>query len=234
MNNHYNDIIISASHDLRSQFHGILGISQILNEHLDTITKEDAKEYISMLDEGLKNNYFYFLNIFKLLRLHSEPERFKFAEHYINEIISDVISDNNQRLTAKKITLNVNEIPDISFICNKELLIDALSNILSNAVKYSYYNSEINFNIANIKDNIIFTVEDFGVGFKESHLAKLFDINKKFSTEGTLNESGSGLGLIMAYEISKFHSGRLEIKSLPERGTAVTLSVPPAQLDKRH
>lgn len=219
-------MISVAYHDLNSQYHGLLGISQILSENIDLLSKEDIKDYIFMLDEGLQKNYNYFFNILSLLRINTEPEKYRFAECYLNEITSEAIANIKLSSSKKKITINSSFNLTTKLVCNKHLLIVAITIILSNAIKYSHYNSEVSFSVSVTNDFIEFNINDYGIGISDKQKVRLFDISKKFSNDGTLNESGNGLGLILTQAIANLHGGRLEIKSIEERGTAVTLAIP--------
>ena len=77
------------------------------------------------------------------------------------------------------------------------------------------------------------TIEDNGVGISDENMVKLFKIGENFTTSGTSNEEGTGLGLILCKEFMENSGGSLEIKSKVGKGTKFTLKVPPLNQAKK-
>lgn len=89
-----------------------------------------------------------------------------------------------------------------------------LRNLISNAIKFSFFENKIIVDANIIGEKIIFSVTDFGVGIPEKLLKNLFNLDKNTSTVGTNNEMGTGLGLILCKEFIERHSGKFGQKVL--------------------
>ena len=107
------------------------------------------------------------------------------------------------------------------------LISTSLRNILSNAVKFSYADSQIELNVKSLdQDWVEITVCDFGVGIDEERLPYLFNIEKNVSTLGTASEKGTGLGLILCKEFIERCHGTLVVDSQIGTGTLFTIKLP--------
>ena len=77
-----------------------------------------------------------------------------------------------------------------------------------------------------INHKTMITITDHGVGIAEENLSKLFDIKTHQSTKGTMQESGTGLGLLICKEFIEKHGGNIHIYSIIGEGTRITFDLP--------
>jgi signal transduction histidine kinase len=104
-------------------------------------------------------------------------------------------------LTIKKIKLNVSiEVPKAELFIEEELLIRVLVNLIDNAIKFSYPNSEVHLRIYKEDTKLIFSVSDNGIGFNLNQREDLFK-NYKMGKLGTSNEGSTGIGLYLCRNI---------------------------------
>jgi CheY-like chemotaxis protein len=113
---------------------------------------------------------------------------------------------------------------------DKNLALQVFNNLLSNAVKFSKRGDSIT--IAAQPSSTLrfmqFSVKDTGRGIKPDNLGKLFNVETKFTSEGTAGERGSGLGLSLVKEIIVKHGGTIDVKSEFEKGSEFIFSLPVA------
>ena len=119
-----------------------------------------------------------------------------------------------------------NENQDSVVYVDKNLLVSALGNIIQNAIKFSSENNEINILTHCKKSKAIIEVADKGIGISLEDQKKLFRTDTHFSTRGTSNEQGTGLGLIIANDFVKLNKGKLDMKSQLGKGSIFTISLP--------
>ena len=98
--------------------------------------------------------------------------------------------------------------------------------MLSNAVKYTNLNGKIKIKAVKEADKILISVEDNGNGIKVQDKEKLFKLDKGFSTLGTKNEKGTGLGLILCKDFISKLDGDIWFESEEGKGTKFTFSIP--------
>jgi two-component system sensor histidine kinase/response regulator len=101
-----------------------------------------------------------------------------------------------------------------------------MRNLISNAIKYSYRDSEIDLVVESDKVNILFKVIDRGCGVSEEDQYKLLNIATHFTTFGTEHESGSGLGLLLVNEFLKLNNGSLFFQSKEKEGSTFGFVLP--------
>ncbi len=106
-------------------------------------------------------------------------------------------------------------------------------NLLSNAIKFSHKGGEISIQSKPVDNDgqefVEIAVIDSGVGIPEKALSKLFNVGESYSTKGTDNESGTGLGLILCKEFVEKHGGKIWVKSEEGKGSKFIFTLPVAQ-----
>jgi signal transduction histidine kinase/ligand-binding sensor domain-containing protein len=99
-------------------------------------------------------------------------------------------------------------------------------NLLSNAIKFSYPKSVIEIKGKVKNDEVRISIIDYGVGMDKEQLSHIFDFGSKESTRGTKGEHGTGLGVILARELTEQNGGTIGVKSRKESGTRFTITLP--------
>lgn len=207
----------NASHELKTPLTIIRGEIEVglrkerSNEEYKTILKSTMQELIYLQDV-----------IEKILFLSSNTNSDivkTFEEVYIDEVVSEAIEEKIAFAKIKNIHLNLQILEPTTKLGNFSLLKIVVNNILDNAIKYSYENS--NINIA-LQDNKL-TIEDFGCGVPQDALIKIFD--RFYRVDKVRNhKSGSGLGLSIVKNILELHGFSINIQSVEEKYTKVIIS----------
>jgi two-component system, sensor histidine kinase and response regulator len=145
--------------------------------------------------------------------------------------IGDMVSEVQQllRLQAetKQVYLNSKIDPSIYIFADKEMINLVLRNLISNAIKFTPHNGEI-FVGATIKNETVEVfVKDNGTGISNDNLKRLFN-NSYFTTNGTANESGTGLGLMLCNEFIIKNGGNIRVESELGKGSMFTFCLPKA------
>jgi signal transduction histidine kinase len=109
---------------------------------------------------------------------------------------------------------------------DKAMLETVLRNLISNAIKYSKNTGEVKIGAEQLGVETIVSIRDNGIGIPKKHIHKLFSIDGKYSTLGTMNEHGTGLGLILCHEFVKIHGGNIWVESEEGIGTSIYFSLP--------
>jgi PAS domain S-box-containing protein len=113
-----------------------------------------------------------------------------------------------------------------TLVGDKDLLKVAISNILSNAIKYTPEHGTITFSLRDEHDRVIFEIIDSGYGISKEDLPFIFNKSYRSADPKIREQSGSGFGLALALEILKLHGGEIEVQSEPGSGTQFVLSIP--------
>ena len=214
------------SHDLRSPFNSLLGFTDILMEDFDDLSPEEIKKYVGIVSGSAHNLLNLIDNLVqwsKLQRnkLEFQPETAKLKGE-VNYIF-DLMKENAE----KKNIVFMNKVgDDVNIFADKTMFHSIMQNLVSNAVKFTAKGGRVVVEASAKKDCTEIIIADTGIGIKKENLDKLFRFEKTFSTKGTENELGSGLGLVLVKELIDKHNGNIKVSSVEGKGTAVFVELP--------
>jgi signal transduction histidine kinase len=138
-------------------------------------------------------------------------------------VVSDAIKLLTSQVKKKNIRLSA-QIPENTLVyCDPELVSAVIRNLISNAIKFSYENGTVKIRtrkeIISDKNMLVVSIEDRGVGIKKENQQLLFGKDFHFTTYGTKNEKGSGLGLKICREFVEINGGKIWVESKKNKGT---------------
>jgi signal transduction histidine kinase len=214
------------AHDIRNPLSVIIGISSLIQ---DKQIEFDDDEYDNLNLEIL-NSAKNLNDLLQNLLLWSLTQRdlISYNPEHINlkgliDNTTDLFRINANHKQIKIVSTIPSELP---IFADLNMLSTILRNIINNAIKFSQINSEI---IINASENEYFTliqITDYGVGMTQEQINTLMRKEKSPSAPGTLNESGTGLGLLLVNELLAYHHGTLEIQSKLNEGSTFILTFP--------
>jgi len=216
------------AHDLKSPFNSMLGFSKMLEDGFDEYDTEEKKEYISIIHQVLKNTFKLLENLLYWSRSNSGGLEFKPKKINLHELYNEINKLLIQSVDNKSITL-ISKIPkNINLEADIDMLSTIIRNLISNAIKYTPKYGKILIEAKLTKDNkfVEILVIDNGVGISNEIQSKLFEIGENTSTNGTENEVGTGLGLILCKEFVEKHNGEISIESEIGKGSKFKFTVP--------
>lgn len=219
LNSSKDKFISMLSHDLRAPFTSILGFSEILiNE--PNLSHEERLEYLNYINDSSQHqlqlvNYLLDWSRLQTGRIKIEPQRL-----HVQSIVFNCISSLTGSAIRKKLDIKVHIKESLYVQADERLLTQVITNLLSNAIKFSPDGTTIEVSADSFNDRFVeFIIKDEGLGISESNKAKLFRIEKMFSTEGTKGEKGTGLGLSLVKEIIEKHEGEIWFYSELNKGS---------------
>jgi signal transduction histidine kinase len=228
LNSSKDNFISILSHDLRAPFTSILGFSEILlNE--TSLPEKDKAEYLKYIHDSSQNQLQLINYLLDWARLQTGRLKIETLRLHAQSIAYNCVSYLTGLTVRKNVNINVS-VPDTFYIdADERLVTQVLSNLISNAVKFSKENEVVDVS-ANVYNNkfIEFVVKDNGTGISETNKEKLFNIGKLFTTEGTKGEKGSGLGLALAKQIIQKHGGEIWFYSTEGKGSEFHFTIPAA------
>lgn len=217
-----NEFISSISHELRTPLTAIKGWSElILTGELDNT--EDAKEGISIIAKETDRLSILVENLLDFSKLESRKIKLDLKEICINNLIKEISVFFKSKLEQTHINLDIslpNE--EIFILADINRLKQVFINVIHNSIKFSNPKTTIHI-VAKYENNfVLISIIDEGIGIPKQDLPKVTD---KFF-KGSLNQSGSGIGLAVCKEIMNLHKGELIIDSVENIGTNVCLKLP--------
>lgn len=97
--------------------------------------------------------------------------------------------------------------------------------MLTNAIKFTEPRGTIKITARDEDNQVIISVEDTGIGISDNNLHRLFNLTEYFSTQGTNNEGGTGLGLILCKEFVEKHGGKMTVETELKKGSIFSFSI---------
>jgi two-component system sensor histidine kinase/response regulator len=213
------------SHDLKSPIGALIQLGYILQKTHTDIPIHEREELIQTISNSAKKTYNLLENLLLWSRTETGkllPEPMKFDLRVSIEETLDLLRHN---IAQKKIQVVVDLKDNIKVYADKNMVSTVFRNLISNAIKFVHENGTISIsskmNIAN--HNVMIRICDNGVGIDPEVLPKLFDLDSKYSTKGTQNEKGAGLGLKLCNEFITKNKGKIEVES--ELGNGSTFKI---------
>ncbi len=213
------------AHDLKSPFSGLLGLTRMIVEEFDSMTEAELISYLQALKDSTESTYKLIENLLEWSRLESGKMKFNPSMQNMFMIVEDTRILLEQNVRLKNITLR-NKLTHQSFIWGDSTMLQSLvQNLISNAIKFTPKDGGIEVSEIQHNDYIEYFVSDTGVGIKEEDIDKLFRIDMNFTTKGTQQEKGTGLGLALCKEIVNIHGGNITITSTFGKGTKIIFTL---------
>ena len=213
------------AHDLKSPFNSILGFSQILEEQMREKDYTAIEKYSKIIYESSERAVKLLMNLMEWSR--SQTGRMEFNPEYCEmaELIQEVTILLDGSALQKLITINRVLPHTIRIFADKAMISTVVRNLISNAIKFTMPGGTITISMEQTQTELVFTVQDTGIGISKSGMEKLFRIEESFSTPGTQKEKGTGLGLILCKDFVELHGGKIGVESELGKGSAFKFSI---------
>ncbi len=221
--------ISMASHEFRTPLAIISSSSGILQEFSDRLHEERKQEHLQTIQNTIK----HITQILDDVLMINRAEADKIELHleavdiidFCRYLIQEIAANHSQYSINFSVDLG-EEIPAESLIIqfDKKLLQQIITNLLTNAIKYSPNHNLVNFSLTKTDDQIIFKISDHGIGIPEADQVNLFESFHRASNVG--NIAGTGLGLSIVKKCVDLHQGKISVESQIGKGTTVTIAIP--------
>ena len=217
------DIIRSVSHEFRTPLSAIVGLTEMLID--GDVSDERAMKYLKTIyDEGLRLSDMV-SDLLNISRIESGKERLKFTEIDFREIIDHLRKAFAEEIERKDITFDSIIEGDIgSVYADRDKIIQVLSNLTDNSIKYSNSGCRIAVRVYAEDNHVIIEHTDTGWGIPEKDLQHIGE--RFYRGKHGEKTKGTGLGLTLSKEIINLHGGTMQINSKFGVGTSVIITLP--------
>jgi signal transduction histidine kinase len=214
------------SHDLKSPFNGMLGITNILVEDFDSLNKEEMRPFIENLRLSTSRIYNLIENLLEWSNVTLGRVPFSPAEVDVYEAALYAIVNYRTDAEKKDVKIDCNIKENTIVLADFGMLQSVFMRLVHNAVRFSGKGGRIDVRALEKGDMTEVVIEDSGVGITPQNLENIFKIDVNSKTPDFDNECGSGLGLIICKELVEKNGGELRISSRPGEGTLVCFTIP--------
>lgn len=214
------------AHDLKNPFNSILGFSELMMKNLSKYTIEEIERFIGIIHGTSKNAYNLLENLLNWSRTQTGTIEFSPNKYDLNDLILSNLDFVKNYALKKNVKINYESSRRLFVNIDKNMIDTVLRNILSNSIKFSYPGEKVDIMVEDEGTNYLISIKDYGIGIEEENLDKLFRLDSKYSSHGTNNEKGSGLGLIISKEFIERNKGKIWVNSEYGKGSEFIFTLP--------
>ena len=228
--------LINATHDIRSPLTLIMGP---LNKLKTRITDAESKQDIDTIDRNAQRLLLLVNQILDERKIDKDQMHLHCQKTDLKEFLRGIMSLYNFNAQERSITLSLKEDESLKEEGNLQVWIDrinfdkVISNLLSNAMKYTSDGGEITLIIGKNKESAIIKVEDTGIGLKEEKTDRLFERFYQGNNNSDIHIEGTGIGLNLCRALVKMHGGSIRAYNRTDgiKGSCFEVNIP---LGKEH
>jgi len=219
-------LISIIAHDLRSPLASLINVTKLVSEDFDIMTPEEIKKIMISLN---KETELTFESLNNLL-LWTKTQRKKLVPVLkttnLNQLVENSILPIRTLCNQKRIAFANNIDENIDICTDSSMMESVIKNLIINSIKFTKEEGNISINANFSEDKIIVAIQDNGIGMKPKVLEKLFKSGSEFTTNGTQNEKGTGLGLQICKEFVELNGGQIWAESKFGTGSIFYFSLP--------
>lgn len=217
-----------VAHDLKNPFNSLMGLLDILEDDFQQISDDRKLEIIKRLHKSSRNTYNMLVNLLDWAQSQRGYITAELQPVSPHKIAASSIEFLKQRAQDKehKIENKIDEKHQV--VADPHLLQTIMINMVNNAIKFTHRGGHIQISSKATGNKVTLAISDNGIGMDQAKMEELFKIDAKSSHEGTENETGTGLGLIMCAEFIKLMNGKISVNSETGKGSTFYIELPKA------
>jgi PAS domain S-box-containing protein len=207
------------AHDLKNPFHSLVAAIKTLRMKINDYPKDKILYFLENMEDVAEKGYDLLINLLEWSRSQTGRLNFRTEEYNLHDLVKSSIDLLKTYANNKGVKIMNQVDKSVSVKADKNTISTVLRNLISNAIKYSTKGDKVRIYCKEKEGFCYVYVEDTGIGIKKEDLNKLFRIDQNFSTRGTQEEAGTGLGLILCKEFVEKNGGEIFVESEPGKGT---------------
>jgi len=220
------DFVSSVSHDLRTPLTSIRMFTETLL--LGRVqSREEERECLEIIAHEAERLSRLTERILDFARMEAGRKPYNLAATRIPEVIDHALAATRPLVQEQGFDVEVEVAPDLPAVdADPDALVEALMNLLTNAIKYSPDDKHITLTARREGDGVALSVADRGIGIPKGEHARIFDMFYRVDCRRTTEVDGSGIGLSLVKHIVDAHGGKIDVDSSPGRGSVFTIHLP--------
>jgi signal transduction histidine kinase len=227
VNRELDRFVQTVSHDIRSPLMGISWYAEFLKQHGGEKMEPKQQECLDGVCRGVERANALIKDLLALTRISRVRNPYEYVQ--ISALADEVVASLEYKIRESKVDLQVQ--PNMpSIICDGIKLREVFLNLMTNAIKFSSGNGEVQPRVEVLfKDNIDsheFIVKDNGIGIDPRYHEEIFGIFKRLDTSGKYEGTGAGLSIVKS--VIDDHGGRIWVESELGKGAAFHFTIPKA------
>lgn len=215
------NFIATLSHELKTPISSLKLSLQLLDNDKTGFLNQTQKDLISSGVEDINNLLAIISELLNLAQVESGKIEVKIRPVYAKQLVDYAVSANRLLSVQKNISIKVSYSDDyMQVLADGEKTAWVLTNIISNALRYSQENTSVFISVSSLNDKCRFSITDMGPGIPREYKDKIF--NKFFRVPG-IKEEGTGLGLAISKEFIEAQKGEIFVESEIDKGSTFSI-----------
>jgi PAS domain S-box-containing protein len=231
--------VAMTSHEFRTPLSTIQSSAELLERYQQRLSPEKQLTHLQRIQIAVGRmtqmlNDILIISEVEAGKLEFNPEPMNLVQ-FCNDLVEDlqlcakksqaiVFTHQSDYREQDNALLNSRDLDDFQHQLDAKLLRQILSNLLSNALKYSPAGSTVQFNLSFLESKVVFRVQDQGIGIPPEDLSRLFESFHRATNVGTIQ--GTGLGLAIVKQFVDLHGGKITVESTVDQGSTFTVTLP--------
>ena len=220
------EFVNNISHEFKTPLTLIRLYSETL-ERQEDLSREEKNEAYEIITKEAERLTHMINNVLDFSRIEMGRKEFNFKSGDLPEIIRTTLNSYRYHLEKKGFLIHAEiaaDVPPMEF--DEEAIAGVLINLLNNATKFSSDRKEVTVRLFQKGANIVFQVEDKGIGISAKESGRIFEKFYQVKNEGLTEAGGSGLGLSLVKHVIEAHGGEVQVESEPGKGSAFSVILP--------
>lgn len=222
-----NEFISTISHELRTPLTAIKGSLALLKSEVLVKLPNEVLKLLVIADNNSSRLVNLINDILDVERIESGKMAFSIETINIISVINEALESNLPYASQFNIDLKfTNDVENIYVLADRQKIIQVLSNLMSNAIKFSHPNEIVEISVKEMNKKVIVSITDKGIGIPAEYKNKLFQKFVQVDSSDTKKRGGTGLGLSICKAIIEQHKGRIYFDSVPNVGSVFYFELP--------
>lgn len=221
-----NEFLANISHELRTPLNSILGFSDILGTQLYGNLNPKQEEYVNDIKISATHLLGMINEVLDMSKIEANAMKVVKSAFWISRAVDEVANILSPLAQKKNVKLVKNMDVDFEVFADYQKIQQILYNLVSNAIKYSPDNDEVEISVNSDDENFRILVHDNGIGIDKKYHGKIFAKFVQLDSAYTKKESSTGLGLTITKELVELHGGKISLISEVNNGSTFIVEIP--------
>ncbi|MEK6662739.1 MAG: PAS domain S-box protein [Pseudomonadota bacterium] len=224
------EFISTVSHELRTPLTSIRGALGLMAGGATGALPDKAKELVKIASNNCDRLVRLINDILDMEKMESGKIAFDMLPVDLRALVEEAIAANQAYAAQHRVKIAVEgELPPAEIVGDHDRLIQVLTNLLSNAAKFTSPGGTVHVSLAETPDGVMLRVRDEGPGIPEEFQPRIFQKFSQADSSDTRSKGGSGLGLSIAKTIVEHHGGQIGFETVAGQGASFWVSLPAQQ-----
>jgi signal transduction histidine kinase len=234
--NHVKDeVLVIASHDMRSPLSAVLLMTELLMEEGDEIPAAQWNHFLTNINAATRHLLGLISDLLDLTKIEAGQIELECSELRASDLVRRVVDALSFNARAKGIDIQLVVAPGEPLLLADRLKLSQVwHNLLSNAIKFTPVGGWVRASVEPEPDGVRVSVADSGLGMAPQDIQHVFEKFKRVHLQGTAGEKGSGLGLAIVQQLVQLHGGMVEVASEVGRGSTFVVHLPRRPLRREY